>query len=170
MKAKWTLALAAFLLVGGAACTKQDNKTAEEANVESEFYANQPLESGQYQAVNYLITKKDGKERKGKFDGRILIALDPENSGIYVYENGNRTKIDYLLALDGGFQPGDSSIYKATDKKEREVEIRPDSTLYSLSFSTANETVKIGFEKKPIMTAAPVEILEKIKKEKDKNK
>lgn len=150
----------AAIALSAVSCGKQDSKTESKLADETAFYASQPIESGQYRAVNYNIT--GANERKGHFDGRMLIALDPERSGLYVYENGNRTKIDYRVMLAKPFERGDSGVYNSTDTEGRPVTIRTDSTVYTLSFQKKDSHVSIGFESKPMSTGTPYDIWQRI--------
>lgn len=121
----------------------------------------QPLESGQYDVTYYNIT--GAKDRKGSFDGRLLIALSPEQSAFYVYENGNRAKIDYKVVLAKPFEKTDSN-YVTTDSKGKEVTLTPDSTGYLLKFERGESTISVNVDKAPKSTGTPMEILERIAK------
>ena len=123
------------------------------------------MESGEYLADSYDITGKN--ERSGKFDGRILVSLSPEQSALYVYENGNRAKIDYKILLSKPFEKGDSGIYVSSDTKGKTVTISTDSTSYTLSFDKNESNIKIGFDKTPKTTGTAVEMLERITKKLD---
>lgn len=144
----------------GNKAAKEETKTDDEA-----FYATQPLQSGLYDADYYDIVGKN--PRKGKFDGRIYFSLSPETSGINVFENGNRTKIDYLVVLPKPFEKNDSGIYVADDSKGKSVCIVPDS-VYTLKFIHFNDTVCIGFNPKPRHTGSAIQILEKINERRNK--
>lgn len=158
---------AAFFFLGFTACGNNSAKTAEEEDTpdEATFLANQPLESGLYDADYYDITGKN--PRKGHFDGRIYFGLTPKTSAINVFENGNRTKIDYTVVLKQSFEKTDSGTYCAIDMKDNPVVVIPDTT-YCLKFIHFNDTVQIGFSPKPRSTASGLEILEKIKERKEK--
>ena len=96
------LAMAAlFLAMVSCGGNKQASESTVKAVDDDTFYATQPVKSGQYRAVSYDIVGDN--TRKGKFDGRVLISLSPEQSGMYVFENGNRAKIDYKLVLKKPF-------------------------------------------------------------------
>lgn len=158
--------LAVMASCGGGASKE---KAVEKAVDDEAFYATQPLVSGQYRADSYDITGPN--ERKGKFDGRVLIALQPSNpSAIYVYENGNRAKIDYMVALEAPFEKGDSGVYKTVDVNKLPVTITPDSLGYVLSFEKKDSKVKIGFEKDPMSTGTALEMVERINTARQKNK
>lgn len=137
------------------------NKTEGEETVKADeaFYESQPVESGLYDANYYDIVGPNA--RRGKFDGRIYFSLSPETSAINVFENGNRTKIDYLVVLPKPFEKNDSGIYVTTDKKDNPVCVVPDS-VYTLKFIHFSDTVSIGFSPKPRHTGTAIEILEKI--------
>ena len=152
-----------FYSCGNASSTKAEN---DEAKVdESTFYQTQPVHSGLYDADYYDITGNN--PRKGKFDGRIYIALSPETSAFRVFENGNRTKIDQTVVLEKPFEKGDSNIYYSLDMKGNQVTINTDSTTYFLNFKRGNDDYKIGFSPKPRHESSALEILEKMR---DQNK
>ena len=148
---------------GGGSSTK----TEEKAGVDDEaFYATQPVHSGLYDADYYDITGANA--RKGRFDGRIYFSLSPETSAFYVFENGNRTKIDYIVNLKKPFERGDSGIYYSEDTKDRPVTLNTDSTAYVLTFQRPGEDYKITFNSKPRHTGSALEILEKMAAQKKK--
>ena len=157
------LGIIAFNSCGG----NTTNKTEESVKVDDEaFYSTQPVKSGLYDADYYDITGPNS--RKGMFDGRIYFSLSPETSAFYVFENGNRTKIDYIVALGKPFEKGDSGIYYSVDTKDRPVTISTDSTMYVLDFQRSGEDIKITFNPKPRHTGSAVEILEKMNAQKQK--
>lgn len=134
-----------------------------------EFYATQPVHSGTYIADSYDITGE--RARKGKYDGRIIFTLSPTaTSAFYVYENGNRAKINYKVILKHPFEKGDSGIYRTTDVNDLPVTISTDSTQYYLSFQKNKSNIKIGFESKPKNSTNAFEALEDMNKELQKNK
>ena len=148
---------------GGGSTTKE----AQEAKVDDDaFYATQPVHSGLYDADYYDITGTN--PRKGHFDGRIYFSLSPETSAMYVFENGNRTKIDCIVALQKPFEKGDSGIYYSTDTKDRPVTVNTDSTSYVLDFQRGAEEYKIYFNPKPRHVGSAIEILEKMNAQKKK--
>ena len=149
------------------ACSSANGSGSEESTPTEtgDFVISQPLESGEYLADSYDITGKN--ERSGKFDGRILVSLSPEQSALYVYENGNRAKIDYKILLSKPFEKGDSGIYVSSDTKGKTVTISTDSTSYTLSFDKNESHIKIGFDKTPKTTGTAVEMLERITKKLD---
>ncbi len=118
-----------------------------------------------YDATYFDIKGKDS--RKGQFDGRVIYALSPEQSAVFVYENGNRTKIKHILMLDKGFQKEDS-IYVAMDKTGIPVTVCKDSTDMYINYVANSDTVTITFNPKPRTTYTPVEALAKIKEEASK--
>lgn len=168
--------LASLLFIGllssCGSSTSSGSDSTETANTaetdDATFYASQPVESGLYDASEYDITGEN--ERKGKFDGRIYFSLSPQLSAFYVFENGNRTKIDYKISLKHPFQKEEDGVFKSEDTKDQPVTITPDSTFYSLEFSKNDSKVKIIFNPKPRHTGTALEILEKINQTAEKNK
>lgn len=147
-----------------ASCGGNGNKEKEaEAEAANEaFVAEQPVESGIYDATYFDIKGKEN--RKGQFDGRVIYALSPDQSVVFVYENGNRTKIKRLLMLEKGFQKEDS-VYVATDKTGIPVTVGNDSTDMYVSYVANNDTVTITFNPKARNTYTAIEALAKIKDE-----
>ena len=158
----FTLVLVATLM-GLNSCGSKTSTNNEESQTQvldaADFYATQPLESGLYDADYYDIVGKN--PRKGRFDGRIYFALSPDLSAFNVFENGNRTKIDYTVVLEKPFERNDSGVYCSVDKKNNPVCLTPDST-YTIKFIHFNDTVCIGFNPKPRHVGTAVEIMEKI--------
>lgn len=150
-----------------ASCSGNANKEKEaEAEAANEaFYEEQPVESGIYDASYFDIKGKDS--RKGQFDGRVIYALSPDQSAVFVYENGNRTKIKHILMLEKGFQKEDS-IYAATDKSGIPVTVGNDSTNMYINYVANNDTVTITFNPKARNTYTAIEALAKIKEEASK--
>ena len=149
------------------ACAGSGNKTQESANIDDDkFYETQPVHSGLYDADYYDITGANAK--KGRFDGRIYFSLSPETSAFYVFENGNRTKIDYTVSLQKPFEKGDSGIYYSVDSKNRPVTINTDSSMFVLNFQRTGEDLKITFSPKPRHQGSALEILEKMAAQKNK--
>ena len=140
-------------------------ETAKEEVDDEAFYKTQPVESGLYDADYYDIVGKNS--RKGKFDGRIYFSLSPKTSAINVFENGNRTKIDYLVVLQKPFEKNDSGVYCTVDMKDNPVCVVPDST-YCLKFIHSNDTVSIAFSPTPRHTGSAIQILEKINERRGK--
>ncbi|MDE7347021.1 MAG: hypothetical protein K2N48_09835 [Muribaculaceae bacterium] len=147
-----------------ASCGGNANKEKEaEAQAANEaFAAEQPVESGIYDATYFDIKGKDS--RKGQFDGRVIYALSPDQSVVFVYENGNRTKIKHILMLEKSFQKEDS-VYVATDKTGIPVTVGNDSTNMYVSYIANSDTVTITFNPKARNTYTPIEALAKIKDE-----
>lgn len=157
-----------FSMMALVSCGGNSSKTEEANLVDDEaFYATQPLHSGLYDADYYDITGGNNP-RKGRFDGRIYFTLSPAQSALYVFENGNRTKIDYVVPFQKPFEKGDSGIYKTTDMKERPVILNTDSTMYTIDFTYAGEDMKITFNPKPRHTGSALDILEKMNAQKNK--
>ena len=149
-------------------CGGNTTKPADDGGVDDDaFYATQPLHSGLYDADYYDITGTNA--RKGHFDGRIYFSLSPKTSGLYVFENGNRTKIDYIVGLKAPFVKGADGVYSTTDLKDKPVTINTDSTTYFLKFIHFNDTVSIGFSPKARHLGSAIDILEKMNAQKNKN-
>lgn len=162
-----TLLMSAMLYACGSGTKQESDETSQPADTAA-FQESQPLESGQYRAFSYDITGKNA--RKGRYDGRVMFFLSPDKNGFYVYENGNRAKIDYMVALKAPFEKGDSGIYKTVDMKDLPVTLTPDSTNYILKFEKNDTKIAIGFEQAPMFTATPIEMMEKISAQIKKNK
>lgn len=160
-----TFSFIIFLL---ASCGAKTANNEEAALVDDEaFYETQPVHSGLYEADYYDITGTNA--RKGRFDGRVYISLSPSQSALYVFENGNRTKIDYIVNLQKPFEKGDSGIYYSTDTKDRPVKIYTDSTMYRLDFQRTGEDLKITFNPKPKHVGSALDIMERMAAQKNKN-
>ena len=168
LTSKLIAALIVILIASACGNTSKTESSAKE-NVDDEaFYATQPVKSGLYDADYYDITGVGAK--KGHFDGRIYFSLSPETSAFYVFENGNRTKIDYLVGLQRPFEKNDSGVYVTVDSKDLPVTITPDSTSYFLKFQRSGNEICIGFNPKPRHEGSALDILEKINAQKNKNK
>ena len=155
------LALLALIMFACGGNKQSDNNQEAKAVYDAAFYESQPLHSGLYDAETYEMTGTTDK--KGHFDGRIYFSLSPDLSAFYVFENGNRTKIDYLVTLNRPFEKTDSGTYYSSDAKENlPVIITPDTTLYYLQFQRGAENIKIGFSPKPRHEGTAVEIMEKM--------
>lgn len=163
-----SLLLIAAASCGGNTASKDKDASAEATEQTKQAMPEQPLESGQYRAVSYDITGKN--IRKGKFDGRVLLYVSPESSGFYVFENGNRAKIDYKVLLKAPFEKADSGRYTAVDLKDLPVTLTPDSVDWVLSFEKGENKVNITIESAPMNTGTPVEIMERIAAQIQKNK
>ena len=154
----------AFIMAScGGNGAKEKEAEAQEAN--EAFQADQPVESGVYDATYFDIKGKEN--RKGQFDGRVIYSLSPEQSAVFVYENGNRTKIKHILMLDKPFQKEDS-VYVAMDKTGIPVTVANDSTDMTLDYIANGDTVTITFNSKPRTVYTPLEALEKIKEQASK--
>ena len=153
----FSLCLTTFSSCSGNSSGKEQEETKVD---DTEFYSTQPVHSGLYNADYYDITGSNA--RKGRFDGRIYFSLSPETSAFQVFENGNRTKIDYTIILQKPFEKGDSGVYYSVDNKNRPVTVNTDSTTYFLNFQRSNEDVTIGFSPKARHEGSAVEILEKM--------
>lgn len=163
------LLLVVTCIVSLNSCGGNSSKTQKEEtkNIDdAAFYETQPVHSGLYDADYYDITGTNAK--KGRFDGRIFFSLSPETSAFYVFENGNRTKIDYTVTLQHPFEKGDSGIYYSVDSKNRPITINTDSSTYFLNFQRTNEQIKIGFNPKARYQGSALEILEKMATQKNK--
>ena len=151
----------AFMMAScGGNAGKEKAAEAEAAN--EAFAAEQPVESGIYDATYFDIKGKDS--RKGQFDGRVIYSLSPDQSVVFVYENGNRTKIKHILMLEKGFEKQDS-VYVATDKTGIPVTVGNDSTNMYVNYIANSDTVTITFNPKARNTYTPLEALAKIKDE-----
>ena len=165
--AAFPLMLVAFMMSFNS-CGSNNSSKEEATQSENEaFYATQPLQSGLYDADYYDITGVN--PRKGHFDGRIYFSLSPETSAFYVFENGNRTKIDHIVALKQPFEKNDS-VYFSLDTKDQPVTLNTDSTAYLLNFRRGGEDYIITFNPKPRHTGTAVEILEKMNAQRNKAK
>lgn len=163
LPAIFLLAIFALSSCGGSS----SSKTQESAAVDDDaFYATQPVHSGLYDADYYDIVGPNA--RKGRFDGRIYFSLSPKTSGINVFENGNRTKIDYIVGLDKPFEKDANGVYSTTDMKGKPVTVNTDSTTYFLNFIHFNDTVTIGFSPKARHLGSAIDILEKMNERKSK--
>lgn len=149
------IALTALVLLPACGSKNSDSQADSAA-----FAANQPVESGIYNATAYDITGDDA--RHGKFDGRIIVALSPSQSALYVYENGNRTKINYSVVLERPFEKGDSGVYRAVDMKGKPVIVDTDSAVFTLTFEKNTQQVTIDFDKTPRSTGSAMDMMERM--------
>lgn len=157
-----TVLAATLCMMTLSSCGAKKDAGSEAPNT-ADFYAEQPLPSGIYVADRYDITGENA--RKGRFDGRVYFSLAPDNSAIFVDENGNRTKIRYTLTLSKPFAPADSGKYVAKDSRGLEVIVAPgDSATYQLTFEKGESTIRIDFDSIPKTKGSPLEILEQINK------
>ncbi len=151
---------AAVMVAMLASCGGNERKKvaeAEQAKTEA-FIASQPLKSGVYTASYFDI--KGENPRKGPFDGRMIMALDPEESVVYIYENGNRAKINYNIILQSPFEKKDS-VWVAFDKENRPVKLALDSVA-TLSFPRGEQNVAITFDPNPTTEGSASEMKERI--------
>lgn len=160
------LSLLAIIMISCGGSKKTESQESAKAVDDAAFYATQPVHSGLYDADFYEMTGK--VDKKGHFDGRVYFSLSPEMSAFYVFENGNRTKIDYLVTLKHPFEKTDSGTFYSMDAKDLPVVVTPDTTAYLLSFQRAGEDVRIGFNPKPRYEGTAVEIMEKMAAQKKK--
>jgi len=163
MKTIKILCLSSLILALGSC--GNNKKAAEEAAANEEtFYAAQPIESGIYDATYFNIKGNDS--RKGAFDGRVIVSISPEQNAMFVYENGNRTKIKHLVMLDAPFEKGDSTY--TTASKGAPVSLATDSTNYIVNYINNNDTVTITFNQQARSKYQPLEALKKIQEEASK--
>lgn len=149
------LAAGALLL---SAC--QSGSSSEGASeVLADFDASQPFLSGEYRVQSFQYT--DTTEQRQRFDGRMLAAIAPDGSGLYIYENGNRTKFKQRLAIDRAFQSEDS-VFVAHTQKGEEIRVRRGQGVDTLLCIHAGRPVKIAFETKPMQTASAPEMWKRI--------
>lgn len=153
-------AMSAALLLGacsgGGKADKNDSTQVDELALEASI----PVASGEYRAVSFQDTAAGAV--RTRFDGRILMALDPGNAGIYIYENGNRTHFKAKAILSKMFEQKDS-IYIATDKDNREITLIPGKEdIDTLVVYRGNVPVKVSFESKPMSTLTPAEVWTRI--------
>lgn len=138
-------AIAAMMMT---ACGGNKSESKADAADPAEFAASQPLPSGEYRAVSFQDTAANAV--RDRFDGRILLALDPDNSGIYIYENGNRTHFKASILLSEPFAAKDS-VFVAKDKDGREIEYwQGKENTDTLLVYRAGAPVKVAFERKAI--------------------
>lgn len=152
MKRKFLFTAAALCLLMSACGgnKSESNETSDNAD----FAATQPLASGEYRAVSFQDTAENAKRER--FDGRILLALDPANSGIYIYENGNRTHFKASVSLKEAFSQVDS-VYVAKDKDDREIQYWKGTDADTLLVYRAGKPVKVAFERKAISEMTPAD-------------
>lgn len=160
MKKFLILSISAFAFIATGCNQKETGKVSE-----TDFAQSQPLQSGSYDATYYDITGENA--RKGHFDGRMLVSLSPEVSALYVYENGNHAKIDYLIMLDKPFEKSDSGTYNAIDKEGKPVILKEDSVT-TLTFDKKASKISIEFEKTPKSTQPAFDVLQRINEMKGK--
>lgn len=155
---KTVLLFAMIMALAATSCSSNGKESGSKVEEET-FAENQPLQSGTYDATYFDITGPNA--RKGHFDGRLMVSLSPEVSALYVYENGNHAKIEYLVMLDHPFEKGDSGIYKSLDKEGKQVIIREDS-INTLTFDRKDSQVCIQFDKTPKSVQPAFDVLQRI--------
>ncbi|MDE6577841.1 MAG: hypothetical protein K2K58_06700 [Muribaculaceae bacterium] len=172
---KSIVAIAMTAMLSGMVCLNScgsggKTEAADSATVidEAAFVEAQPIKSGEYYAVRYDIEGENA--RKGAFDGRMMATLSPELTVLYVYENGNRTKIDHKVILEKPFEKGDSGNYSSVDSKGLPVIINTDSTVYVLTFEKGKEKYNISFDSKPKSEASAFDMQQRINEQVQKNK
>ena len=163
-------ALVAFTIGAMASCSGSKQEKGDDSSASVTAIADQPLESGQYNASYYDIMGENS--RKGSFDGRVMVAISEDQSALYVYENGNRAKIDYTIVLERPFEKNDSGLYRSEERRVgkecRSVTINTDSTYNVLSFYKKDSQVKINFDKEAASTADAMTMMQRISEQKNK--
>lgn len=159
-------ALIALAVGPMASCSGSKQEKSEDSSASVASIAEQPLKSGQYNATYYDISGENA--RKGNFDGRLMVAISEDQSALYVYENGNRAKIDYTIVLDRPFEKNDSGLYVTKDNKGLDVTINTDSTYNVLSFYKKDSQVKINFDKEAATAADAMTMMQRISEHKNK--
>lgn len=125
-------------------CGGTDKSNGNKGADSTLFAESQPLNSGEYRALSFQYADE---AQRNNFDGRILVALSQDASGIYIYENGNRTKFSARLSLASPFAKEDT-IYVAKDNKGNKIELVPGADADTLSFIKGSKGVKVAFERK----------------------
>lgn len=164
MKAIKILCLSGLIFALTSCGGNKQSAADEAASREEAFFAEQPLKSGIYDATYFDIKGKD--ERKGQFDGRVIVSISPEQSALFVYENGNRTKIKHILMLDSPFEKNDSLYTSAS--KGLPVTLAADSANYIVNYVVYGDSVTITFDQKARSNYQPLEALKKIQEEASK--
>lgn len=158
MKKSVLLGLALFGAIVMASCG--GSKKTEEAPADNaDFAASQPVASGEYRALSFEYEEPDAKRMP--FDGRIIFSLDPANSGIYVYENGNRTHFKAVAVLSQPFAKADS-VYTATDSKEKTVIVKQGAENDTLIIVKDDKPVKVAFERKALSEMSAIDAMTRI--------
>lgn len=164
MKAIKILCLSGLIFALTSCGGNKQSAADEAASKEEAFFAEQPLESGIYDATYFDIKGKN--ERKGQFDGRVIVSVSPDQSALFVYENGNRTKIKHILMLDSALEKNDS-VFTSTSKG-LPVTLKADSATYVVNYVVYGDSVAITFNQTPRSTYQPLEALKKIQEEASK--
>ncbi len=166
MKKVVYLLAAVVIAAFASACSSGTQKgSADSAKEEAAFSSEQPLESGEYRANSFTYDEKDAKRMV--FDGRMIVAMDPANSGIYIYENGNRTNFKARLSIKKAFEKSDSA-YVAVDSKDLPVTLISGEEMDTLLFTKGTKVVKLAFERKPMSVMSPQDAWKKITAQLDK--
>ena len=160
--------LTGFSFISSCGGSKTESSDSVVTVAETAFVESQPIVNGEYYAVRYDIEGE--KARKGQFDGRLMATLSPELTVLYVYENGNRTKIDHKVILQKPFEKGDSGVYRSVDNKGLPVTVNTDSTIYVLTFENGKEKYNISFDSKPKSEASAFDMQQRINEQVQKNK
>lgn len=156
MKKLIYLFVAAALAVSASACSSgSQEKASDSAQTDAQFASEQPIPSGEYRANAFQYVEKDSKRMP--FDGRMIVALKPGNSGILIYENGNRTNFRQSISISKEFEKNDSVQYVAVDNKNNPVTFIYGAEVDTLIFTKNGKLVKLAVEKKPISTLTPQE-------------
>lgn len=156
MKKIFAFMLPLMALFAGACSSSKTDSAAENS---AEFTSPQPFECGEYRIDSYQFT--DTVSPRERFDGRMMVALKPNGSGIYMYENGNRTHFSARITMDGGFEQKDS-LFVATDAKGNEITVKAGEEIDTVFYVYKGRPVKIAFEKTPISTANADEMWRRI--------
>ena len=159
MKKSLIFGAAALAMIAFASCGGGEKKATAEITDNAAFEAEQPMVSGEYRAVSFQYEEPDGK--KMPFDGRILVSLAPENSVMYVYENGNRTHFKAMEMLSKSFSKVDST-FTATNSKEKPVIVKPGVDADTLIIVKDDKTVKVAYERTPIKEMSAIDAMTRI--------
>ncbi len=160
MKKLFTMsAMAVAMLFTACSGSGKADKNDSSKSEEPAWEATSPVTSGEYRAVSFQDTAAGAV--RTRFDGRILMALNPDNAGIYIYENGNRTRFKAKALLSKMFEQKDS-IYVATDKDNREITLIPGKDIDTLIVYRGDVPVKVSFETRPMSTLTPAEVWTRI--------
>lgn len=147
---------AVTLAISSAACSSgSQKKDADSTQANEQFASEQPVPSGEYRANAFQYMEEGAKRMP--FDGRMIVALDPGNSGIFIYENGNRTNFRQSISVSKEFEKRDSVVYVAADNKDNPVTFIKGAEVDTLTFMKNDKLVKLALEKKPISTLTPQE-------------
>lgn len=159
-KILYFLAVSVMAVCASACSSGSQKESSDSAKADASFASEQPVESGEYRANSFQYVEKDA--RRMVFDGRMIVALDPANSGIYIYENGNRTNFKARLSLKKAFEKSDS-VYVATDSKDLPVTLLTGTEdIDTLVFTKGGKVVKLAFERKPLSVMTPQDAWKKI--------